>query len=161
MHSKILASTLASALALPAVLVGGATLLSPSVAEAAITEATCRIHAVEASTEGDGTIPKELDFIADQLSGPQFAGYKGFRLIEAKDYKLKLDRIVDEKFKSGHNVKLKLTGGERDKLELHTELVRGSSKLVTMDFGIKSNQIVLIPVLRGDSAVIFAYQCKS
>lgn len=159
-HSKFQAFALSSALAVPALLAGTVTLLSPALASAAVTQATCRIHAVEATQEGDGKIPAELDFLADQLAQPEFARYKHFELIGLEDYKLELGKVVDQKFKSGHNVKLSLLGGEKDKLELHTNLERGSKSLVSMDFVVGSNQIMLIPVRRGDSAIIFAYQCK-
>ena len=159
-HSKILASSLAGALALPALLVGAVTFLSPSIAEAA-NKAACRIHAVEATKEGDGTIPENLAFMADQLRAPMFAGYKGFTMIMALDYKLELQQVVDQKFKSGHNVELTLLGEKDGKLELHTKLKRGSTTLVDMDFGVGNNQIMLIPVQRGDSAIIYAFQCKS
>jgi hypothetical protein len=158
MHSRILASSLAMAIAMP--LVGGVTLLSPSVAEAAVTEATCRIHAVEARQDGDGTIPANLEFLADQLQAPEFARYKSFVLLDAKDYKLELGKVVDQKFKSGHNLQLSLIGGELDKLELHANLMRGSKSLVEMTFLVGSNQIMLVPVRRGDQMIIFAYQCK-
>jgi len=160
MHSKILASSLASVLAIPALFAGGLTLMTPSMARAGVSEAACRIHAVEASEEGDGKIPAELDFLADQLQAPEFARWRGFRLLGSKDYQLELGKVVDQKFKSGHNVKLTLLGGEKDKLELHTKLERGTSSLVDMDFVVGSNQIMLIPVRRGDQAIIFAYHCK-
>ena len=159
-HSKILASSLAGALALPALLVGAVTFMSPNIAEAA-TKAACRIHAVEATKEGDGTIPRELEFMADQLRAPVFSGYKGFTLLDAKDFQLELNAVVDQKFKSGHNVELTLLGEKDGKLELHTKLKRGTTPLVDMDFGVGNNQIMLIPVQRGDSAIIYAYQCKS
>lgn len=158
-HSKILASSLASLLAAPALLVGAATFMAPAVAEAA-TSAACRIHAVEATKDGDGSIPKNLEFMADQLEAPMFAGYKGFRLLDAKDFQLELNKVVDQKFKSGHNVELTLLGDREGKLELHTKLKRSSTTLVDMDFGVGDNQIMLIPVQRGDAAIIYAYQCK-
>ena len=161
MHSKILASTMASVLAMPALLMGGLTLLSPSVAEASVDAAVCRIHAVEASQDGDGTIPENLQFLADQLQAPEFARYKGFKLLDAKDFKLELGKVVEQKFKSGHSLELSLLGGEKDKLELHTNLKRGSNSLVDVSFVVGSNQIMLIPVRRGDQSIIFAYQCKS
>jgi hypothetical protein len=158
MHSRILASSLSMAIALPALL--GVTLLSPSVVEARVTEATCRIHAVEARQDGDGTIPENLAFLADQLQAPEFSRYKSFVLLDAKDFKLQVGEIIDQKFKSGHNLELSLRGGELDKLELHTNLKRGSKSLVDMTFVVGSNQIMLIPVRRGEQAIIFAYQCK-
>jgi hypothetical protein len=121
----------------------------------------CRIHAVEARQDGDGTIPADLQFLADQLQAPEFARYKGFVLLDTKDFKLELGKVVDQKFKSGHNLELSLIGGEQDKLELHTNLKRGSKSLVDVNFVVGSNQIMLIPVRRGDQAIIFAYQCKS
>jgi hypothetical protein len=125
----ILSASLRSlgSLAIPALVAGAVTLLNPSVVEAAVSEATCRIHAVEARQDGDGTIPADLAFLADQLQAPE----------------------------------LSLIGGELDKLELHTNLKRGSKSLVDVNFVVGSNQIMLIPVRRGDQAIIFAYQCKS
>lgn len=158
MRTKILASTLACSMALPALL-GGALVLAPAIADAA-EQATCRIHAVEASQEGDGTIPKDLEFLRDQLQAPEFARYKGFRLLDAKDFQLELGVVVDQKFKSGHNVKLSLLGDKDGKLDFHTELMRGGSSLINMDFSVKDGQLMLIPVRRGEQAIIFAYQCK-
>lgn len=158
MRTKILASTLACTLALPALL-GGALVLAPAIADAA-EQATCRIHAVEASQTGDGTIPKDLEFLRDQLQAPEFARYKGFRLLDAKDFQLEVGTVVDQKFKSGHNVKLSLLGNEDGKLEFHTELMRSGSSLINMDFTVKDGQLMLIPVRRGEQAIIFAYQCK-
>lgn len=159
-HSKLLASTFAGLLSVPVVLAGGITLLSPGVAHANVTAASCRIHAVEATPEGDGTIPEDLQFLAEQLRAPEFAYYKGFRLLEVKDYKLELNTVVDQKFKSGHNVKLTLLGGEQERLDLRTELMRGGTSVVKMDISMKVAQVVLIPVRRGDQMTIFAYQCK-
>ena len=160
LKSMFLAPTLASALALSAV-AAAALCLSPSVAQAAVASASCRIHAVEASPEGDGSIPANLDFLADQLQQPEFARYKSFVLIGTQDFKLEVGKVIDQKFKSGHNVELTLLGGEESKLELHTKLKRGTKVLVDMDFVVKSNQVMLIPVRRGEQAIIFAYQCKS
>ncbi len=158
MNSKIIATALSCALALPALLVGSG-LLAPSVAEAAVTKAACRVHAVEALEEGDGTIPAELAFMADQLEAPEFGRYRSYNLIGVKSFELELDREIEQKFKSGHSVKLTLLGGEKGKLELDTKLLRGSTTLVDLQFAVGS-QLVLIPVRRGDSMVIFAYQCK-
>lgn len=160
-HSRIWASALVGALTVAPVFVGGFVLVSPSLAEAAVDAATCRIHAVEATQEGDGTIPANLQFLSDQLQAPEFARYKGFVLLDTKDFKLELGKVVDQKFKSGHNLELSLLSGEQDKLELHTNLKRGSKSLVDVNFVVGSNQIMLIPVRRGDQAIIFAYQCKS
>jgi hypothetical protein len=158
MRTTILASTLACSLALPA-LVGGALVLAPALADAA-EQATCRIHAVEASQDGDGSIPKDLEFLREQLQAPEFTRYKGFRLLDAKDFQLELGTVVDQKFKSGHNVKLSLLGSKDGKLDFHTELLRGGSSLINMDFSVKDGQLMLIPVRRGEQAIIFAYQCK-
>lgn len=160
-HSRFLASTFAGLLMIPAVLASGITLLSPSIAEAGVTTASCRIHAIEASLEGDGTIPPELEFMADQLKAGAFAQFRGIRLIESKDYKLELGVAADKKFKSGHNVKLNLVGGESDKLELQTEILRGGTSVFKLDWAMKSAGLMLIPVSRGDQTTIFAYQCKA
>lgn len=171
-YSKFLASSLASLLTatsvaasvaasvlVPAVL-GAVTLMTSSVSQAAVGDAGCRIHAVEALEKGDGEISPELDFLADRLRAPEFARYGGFRLLDTIDFKLELNEVIDHKFKSGHNVELTLLGDKDGKLELNTKLKRGSSSLVDMDFVVGSNQIMLIPVRRGDQTIIFAYQCK-
>ncbi|MFV8755955.1 hypothetical protein ACNOYE_35840 [Nannocystaceae bacterium ST9] len=154
-----MASTLASLLALP-ISVGALVVFTPAIADAA-EQATCRIHAVEASQEGDGSIPKDLEFLSDQLQAPEFARYKGFKLLDAKDFQLELGVVVDQKFKSGHNVKLSLLGKKDGKLDFHTELQRSGTSLINMDFSVKEGQIMLIPVRRGELMTIFAYQCKS
>lgn len=159
--AKACAPILAGLLSLPVVLAGGAGLLSPTVAKAAVNEASCRIHAVEATKEGDGTIPPELEFLSDQLKAPEFAQYTGVRLMESKDFHLEVGKVVDQKFKSGHNVKLTLLGGEEGKLELQTELLRANTSVVKINLLMRVAQIVMIPVRRGDQAIIFAYQCKT
>lgn len=158
--STFLASVLTSALAVPAMLVGSVAFLAPAIAEAGVSKASCRVHAVEASTEGDGEIPKELDFMADQLRAPQFAAYKSYALVGVKDFELEVGKELDKKFKSGHSVKLTLLGGEKGKLELGTKILRGNTQLFEMEFALGS-QLVLVPVTRGESTVIFAYRCKS
>lgn len=157
--SRFLAPSLAACLALPAFAAGWA-LLDPAVAEASVTTAQCRIYAVEARAEGDGSIPAELSFLADHLKVAPFSAYKSFRLIQFLDYKLEVGTVVDKKFKSGHNVRLELRGGDNGKLELHTQLMRNKKSLVSVDFSLQK-QVMLIPVSRGDQTVIFAYQCKS
>jgi hypothetical protein len=158
-YSKFLATTLATTLLAPA-LVGAVTFMTSSVSQAAVEDAACRIHAVEALEKGEGGIPAELDFLADRLRAPEFARYSEFRLLDTIDFQLKLSEIVDHKFKSGHNVELTLLGDKEGKLELNTKLKRGTSSLVDMDFVVGSNQIMLIPVRRGEQTIIFAYQCK-
>ncbi|KIG16414.1 hypothetical protein DB30_04458 [Enhygromyxa salina] len=164
-YSKSLAFSLAPALTtalvfgLPA-LAGVLALATPSVSQATVQDSACRIHAVEALEKGEGGIPANLDFLADRLRAPEFARYREFRLIDTLDFKLELNKVVDHKFKSGHNVELTLLGEKDSKLELNTKLKRGSSNLVDMDFVVGSNQIMLIPVRRGDQTIIFAYQCK-
>ncbi|NVB42128.1 hypothetical protein G6O69_30170 [Pseudenhygromyxa sp. WMMC2535] len=161
-HSKFLASSLCAVMtALPAVLVAGAVSLSAGTAQAALTKAACRVDAIEASPEGDGTIPAELSFLADQLQAPEFGRYKSFKHIGRHDFTLELSKVVEHKFKSGHTVELSLLGGEKDKLELRTDLARNGTSLVNMSFSLRAKQVMLIPVRRGDSAVIFAYQCKT
>lgn len=161
LHSKLLVSVFAGLVSTPVLFAGAAALLSPSVANAAMTEAECRIYAVEATQDGDGKIPADLEFLSDQLKAPEFARYTRVRLMEFKDYKLQAGKIVDHKFKSGHNVKLTLVGGENGKIELKTELLRANTSVVKINFLVKVAQFVMIPVRRGDQAVIFAYQCKA
>jgi hypothetical protein len=134
--------------------------MTAGVSRATVEDPACRIHAVEALEKGDGGIPENLDFLADRLRAPEFARYLEFRLIDTIDFQLKLNEVVDHKFKSGHNLELTLLGERESKLELNTKLKRGSSSLVDMDFVVGSNQIMLIPVRRGDQTIIFAFQCK-
>src|SRR5690554_3269729 len=142
LHSKLLASVLAGLVSAPVVFAGAATVLGPSVANAAVTEASCRIYAVEATQDGDGTIPADLEFLSDQLKAPEFARYTRVQLMEFKDFKLEAGKVVDQKFKSGHNVKLTLLGGEDGKLELQTELLRANTSVVKINFLIKVAQFV-------------------
>lgn len=159
-YLKFLATSLAATTFLAPALVGALTFMTSSVSQAAVEQAACRIHAVEALEKGDAEIPPELEFLADRLRAPEFARYGGFRLLDTIDFKLELREVVDHKFKSGHNVELTLLGDKEGKLELNTKLKRGSSSLVDMDFVVGSNQIMLIPVRRGEQTIIFAYQCK-
>lgn len=165
MQSKLLASTFAGLIGLVPVLAGGVALFSSSVADASVTTASCRITAIEATLEGDGTIPPELEFVSDQLK-KGFAQYRGIRLLDVKDYKLEAGSAVDNKFKSGHNVKLTLLSAsdkDKNKIELEAEVERSGTSVVKLVLGMKLGGLMLIPVTRssGDQTTIFALQCKA
>ena len=75
-----------------------------------------------ASKEGDGTIPKNLEFLQEQLRDDQFAAYKSFELIEQKALEIKLDQKSEVEFRSGNRLGLSLLGGDDNRLKLRLDL---------------------------------------
>lgn len=142
--TKLLSVALASAL-MPAAMFG-VTLAAPTEARAAVTKAHCQVHAVLASKEGDGTIPKELEFLRTTLQNDEFAAYKGFHLLEKKTVKLELDEKSKLTLKSGNALALTLLGGDDSKLKLHAELSNrdGSKSLLATDYSIEDNGLFMI-----------------
>jgi hypothetical protein len=142
--TKLMSVALASAL-MPAALLG-VTLAAPSEARAAVSKAHCQVHAVLASKEGDGSIPKELDFLRDTLKNDEFAAYKGFHLLEKKTVKLKLEERAKLTLKSGNALALTLLGGDDTKLKLHAELSSrdGSKSLLSTDYSIEDHGLFMI-----------------
>lgn len=157
--------TLAMVLA-PAMVLGGTWLSAPQAAEAA-SKANCQVHAVLASKEGDGKIPKSLNFLKSTLEDDQFAAYKSFHLVDKKTLKLAGDKASSAKFSSGHKLGLTLLKTE-PKLKLHLDLTGrdGSKNLVRTDYSIDNNVMFMIGAgkfKQGEIAgkLFFAIQCKT
>lgn len=157
---RLLAPIFASSL-MPVGLTVAALVLAPVEARAEVTSAECQIHAVLATKSGDGTIPADLGFLAEQLRDDQFAAFKGFRLLESKSLKLNIGEPGSATMKSGHQLKLSLLGAEASKLRLHATLASGEKVLVDTDYKIESSGILLIGGVRHpDGKIFFAIQCR-
>lgn len=161
----MLASVLATAL-LPAFAFGAAFVGQPVHAHAAVEKASCQVHAVLASKEGDGKIPKNLGFLRETLEDDAFAAYRGFHLIDKKSLKLEVDAPSQSAFKSGHKLQLTLLGGDDSKLKFHAELTGrdGKSSLIGTDYSIEDNGLLMIQAGKYKSGEIagklfFAIQC--
>jgi hypothetical protein len=160
--STIVAAVLAPAFAL------GATYFGPEgAAQAAGAKANCRVHAVLASKEGDGKIPKQLEFLRETLEDDQFGVYKSFHLVDKKMLKLDGPAPASAKFASGHQVGLALLDND-EKLKLHLELTGrdGTTNLVKTDYSIEDNGLFMIAAgafKQGEVAgkLFFAIQCAS
>ena len=145
------ASTLAAAL-----------VLSPAEARAEVTSAACQIYAVLATKSGDGTIPSELSFLAEQLRDDQFAAFKGFRLLESKALQLRVGAPASAAMSSGHQIQLALLGAELSKLKLHATLLSGEKTLIDTEYKIESSGILLIGGVRHpEGKIFFAIQCRA
>ena len=138
--APILASVLAPTIAATAVLA------APGVADAAVSKANCQVHSVLLSKEGDGTIPKDLEFLRSTFATDEFAWAKGFFLLERKTLKLKLDTPSDTTFKTGNKLGLTLLGGGDKRIKLHAELSSrdGSKVLLATDYEIDDNGSLMI-----------------
>ena len=161
-----LPSVFASRLALGvACLSASAVLTVPKMAQAGdeANSASCRVNAVLASKGGGGGIPSELSFLKKELSSDQFAAYKSFKLLDAQDYALKLQKLESKAVDSGHKVGLKLLGGElaRPRVQVVVEGKNRDRALVSADYTIKSNGFLLLAGFKHpDGKIIFAIQCK-
>ncbi len=142
---RLVASALAATLA-PAMAFGGAFLGTSTDAQAAPKSGTCQAYAVLASKEGDGTIPKNLEFMKEWLTDEPYDRYKSFHLIDKKTFKLELGKEASTKFKTGHSMRLKLLGGESKALKYHLHLTHadGKKKLVSMDYSIENNGLMFV-----------------
>lgn len=159
LKNRLLGTILASSL-LPASL-GGACLIAPTDAHAEVTSSTCQIHAVLATKTGDGTVPAELDFLAEQLRSDEFAAFKSFKLLESKTLKLNLGEPGVATMRTGQQLKLQLLGADALKLQLHATLIAGDRVLVDTDYKIESNGILLIGGVRHpDGKIFFAIRCR-
>jgi hypothetical protein len=150
----------------PAMALSVGVLAAPQTADAA-GKANCRVHAVLASKEGDGKIPKSLEFLRETLEDDQFAAYKSFHLVDKKTLKLEGDTPSKATFSSGHKLGLKLLEST-PKLKLHLELSSrdGSKNLVKTDYSIDNNGMFMIgagKLEQGEIAgkLFFAIQCKT
>ncbi|HRI07930.1 MAG TPA: hypothetical protein PKW35_08940 [Nannocystaceae bacterium] len=155
----LLSSTLSTASV--ALALGSALVVAPGEARAEISSADCQIHAVLATKNGDGTIPDDLGFLAEQLRDDQFAAFKGFRLLESKSLQLKIGSSGIASMRSGHQIQLALLGSELSKLKLHATLQAGDKTLVDTDYKIENGGILLIGGVRHpDGKIFFAIQCR-
>lgn len=142
---RLAASALAAALA-PAMVLGGTFFGLSGDAVAAPKAGNCQVYEVLASKEGDGKIPKNLEFMKDWLTDEPYDRYKAFRLIDKKSFKIKLGEESGVKFKTGHKMKLKLLGGDEKQLKYHLFLTQadGKKKLVGMDYSIEDNGLFFV-----------------
>jgi hypothetical protein len=166
MKERLLGSVLASLLVPTLAL--GAVVLEPATAHAEVGKAKCQFSAVLLSKDGDGKIPKELEFLRSFLETDQFAIYKGYRLVDQKTLKLgKADAAPSvASFKSGHKIKLNLVGGDEKKLKLRLELSTrdGSAALVDTTYSIEDDALFMFDVGKyeddkGSGNLMFISQC--
>ncbi len=158
-----LGATLLAVAMMPAV-TATAVLVSPAQAQAAVRTAKCRVHEVLARKDVEGGLPANLEFLRDELSSDQFAAYKSFQLLGAKDFDLVLDTPKANKFKSGHKVVLKLLGGEieRPRVQVVVEVPGKEKPSVSADYTIHSSGFLLLAGLNHtDGKLIFAIQCEA
>lgn len=159
-RNRLLGSILASSL-LPFGVGGASLVLAPAEARADVSTSTCQVYAVLATKTGDGSVPAELGFLAEQLRDDQFAAFKGFKLLENKTLKLSLGEPGVAAMRTGHQLKLQLLGADATKLQLHATLAAGDKVLVNTDYKIESNGILLIGGVRHpDGKIFFAIQCR-
>lgn len=137
----------------------------PAVAHAEVKSAACRVSAVLARKVEDGPrIPKNLAFMAKELASDEFAAYKNFRLLDAEDYQLSVGKKLERGLKSGHRVGLVLLGGDakRPKFNVTIQKPGGNKALVSTDYGIQNNGIMIVGGLKHeDGRLLFAIQCQS
>ncbi len=109
-------------------------------------KAVCKVHAVLASKEGDGKIPKNLEFMKEWLTDEPYDRYKSFHLLGSKKVELKVSQATEAEFKTGHKMKLSLLGGDEKKLRLHLDLTHrdGKKNLVAMDYSIEDNGLFFV-----------------
>jgi hypothetical protein len=121
-------------------------------------KADCRVAAVEAKKEGDGSIPSNLAFMKDELESSAFAAFKGFKLLDSKTMAVEVGRPpARTAIRPKHTIKLELLSADK-RLKLHANIA-GASPLVDLDYNIEDRGLMLFPVPRGEDAIIFAIQC--
>lgn len=151
---------------LAAVAAVGESSVARAAAPAKVATASCQVHAVLASKDGDGSIPKNLAFLRDTLRDDQFAAYKSFHLVDQKRLSFPEGGQADSKLSSGHVVALKWLGGDEKRMRLHLELRGrdGASKLVSTDYSIEDHGLFMIQAgehKQGEvkGKLFFAVQC--
>lgn len=129
-------------------------------------KAVCKVHAVLASKEGDGKIPKNLEFMKEWLIDEPYDRYKSFQLLGSKKIELKVSKATATEFKTGHKMKLSLLGGDEKKLKLRLELTHrdGKKNLVAMDYSIEDNGLFFVQGSEHESGevtgrIFWAIQC--
>lgn len=124
--------------------------------------AQCRVTQVLAKKDGDGTVPRNLKFIESELTSDQFAAYKSFELLDAKDYKLDLNVDKKQRMKTGHSLGLKLLGVTGSKLKVNVSVFSAKQKqLLSTAYSIENKGLVLLAGYKhADGKLIFAVQCQ-
>lgn len=119
---------------------------APKSAPSQVDKAVCKVHAVLASKEGDGKIPKNLEFMKEWLTDEPYDRYKSFHLLGSKKVELKVTKPKSAGFKTGHKMKLSLLGGDDKALRLHLDLTHrdGKKNLVAMDYSIEDNGLFFV-----------------
>ncbi len=135
--------------------------------EKAAKKGVCKVHAVLASKEGDGTIPKNLEFMKEWLTDEPYDRYKSFHLLGSKKADVVLGKAAQTDFKTGHKMTLSLLGGDEKKLRLHLDLTHrdGKKNLVAMDYSIEDNGLFFVQggeQKLGDvtGTMLWAIQCE-
>lgn len=126
----------------------------------------CKVHVVLASKEGDGKIPKNLEFMKEWLTDEPYDRYKSFHLLGSKKADVMVGKATKTDFKTGHKMKLSLLGGDEKKLKLHLELTGrdGKKNLVAMDYSIEDNGLFFVQGSEHESGdvtgrILWAIQC--
>jgi len=148
MKTRSLLSLALSSVLAPAAVFGAVATTSPAAQAAPKTakKAMCKVHAVLASKEGDGKIPKNLEFMKEWLTDEPYDRYKSFHLLGTKKADLQLAKATKAEFKTGHKMELSLLGGDENKLKLHLDLTHrdGKKNLVAMDYSIEDNGLFFV-----------------
>jgi len=142
------------------------------VAEAAPSPAAkkggCQVHAVLASKEGDGEIPRSLEFLRETLKDDQFAAYKSFHLVDKKTIGLAEAKAQSVTLSTGHQAKVTLLESDAKRLRLHLELTArsGEAPLVRTDYSIEHNGLFMIQAGKYKQEevtgkLLFAFQCAA
>jgi len=139
---------------------------APTTSHAAVGSAQCQVHAVLASKEGNGEIPKSLAFLQETLRDDQFAAYKGFHLVDRKTLTVSSGEESKASLSPGHRVGILLLGGDAKRLKLRLNLSErdGTGQLVGTDYSIEDHGVLLIqagPFKSGEiqGKLFFAFQC--
>lgn len=160
---------LTAALAMPT----GAIMLAaaPSAVAAeptAIKRAGCQVHAVLASKDGDGEIPRSLEFLRETLKDDQFAAFKSFHLVDKKTMSLTVGKVASAALTTGHQVKVTLLESDPKRLRLHLDLTArdGEEPLVRTDYSIEHHGLFMIQAGRYkqeevSGKLLFAFQCAA
>lgn len=148
MKTRSLLSFALSSVLAPAAMFGAVAAAAPTAhaAPAKAKKAVCKVHAVLASKEGDGTIPKNLEFMKEWLTDEPYDRYKSFHLLGTKKADIVLGKATETEFKTGHKMQLSLLGGDEKKLKLHLALTHadGKKNLVAMDYSIEDNGLFFV-----------------
>lgn len=163
---RMLTPTLTTWMTAATVLGAAWVLPTTAMAAAATSKVGCRVHAVLASKEGSGELPKELEFLRATLADDQFAAYKSFHLVDKKTLTLDGSKPADTSFGSGHRIALTLLGSDATRLKLHLKLSErdGTSSRYDTDYSIEDNGLLMLEAGPFKHAAVsgklfFAIQC--